>query len=114
MPTKIEIIEAGARAIAPERWRRIEREPLGNVDPDTWREALEKAIRESREPILTSAEAALEAMLPLIKQALAEEVRANSPTFTTAEGVKATLFEAAALLIENFTLETSHPEKPDS
>ena len=75
MPTRTEIIEAGARAIAGEYDRRAK------LKPGSWRSG-----KHRRHELRKEAEAALSAMLPLIKAQLAAEVRDGSQIIHTREG----------------------------
>ena len=56
------VIEAMARAIAPNRWREVHRKPLGDIPQARWDALLDQAIAEGREPSLEAARAAYAAM----------------------------------------------------
>lgn len=121
MPTKTEIIEAGARAIM-DRSCRVEHEtddwelgqsgfswcdihyPYAEPQDDSG-EIFHWGLQDTQGlcPVAKrSAIAALAAMLPLIKAQLAAEVRDGSQIIHTPEGVPFRMNEPAALIIEEY------------
>ena len=95
MPTRTEIIEAGARALNSAGWTCAG----GLHEPGYF-----DICKECRKVAAEVTEPALAAMLPLIKAQLAVEVRDGSQIIHTSEGVPFRMNEPAALIVEGYEL----------